>query len=345
MFTTIIRSVIGKQKKSLITSILLPPLKVMIRHLGLLVITCTSLSVTATSVLDVEHQTITIWSQGVRLAGDIYKPKGLSPTAKLPGILMVPGWGGSKNNIGEKYAPHYAEKGFVVLTFDFKSWGESEGYLLAIEPLTKSEESKEVQVKTSHVRDIVNPFAMSADVRAALHYLGGEPQVMPNNLGIWGTSMGGGLALVAAASDERIQALVTQMGPVNYQYNLRAFTSNKMRQIETLTARGIIPPFPGPESRINPLLKGFPDWVAMKRFDPLSYVDKLNAPILIIDAEEESLFEREKNGQLMHEMIKDRIESRYITFPGKHYDMYKDKNLKAARYTALQWFVKHLKKE
>lgn len=309
----------------------------------LLFITIFSLHVTAKTPDNVEHQSVTIWSQGSRLAGDIYKPKGLKPTDKLPGILMVPGWGGSKNNIGEKYAPYFAEKGFIVLTFDFKSWGESEGYLLAEQPLAQSEETNEVTEKVSHVRDIINPFSMTADVRSALAYLAGEPQVMPNNLGIWGTSMGGGLALVVSANDERVKALVTQMSPVNYQYNLRAFTSDKMRQVETLTARGVIPPFPGPKSKINPLLKGFPDWVAMKRFDPLSHADKLTAPTLIIDAEQEALFDTKQNGLLLDERIKSRLDSRYITYPGKHYDMYKGDNLISARGEASLWFIKYLK--
>jgi dipeptidyl aminopeptidase/acylaminoacyl peptidase len=311
----------------------------------LVFITTLALQSKANEFSDFEHQSITIWSQGSRLAGDIYKPKGLKTTDKLPGILMVPGWGGSKNNIGEKYAPYFAQKGFIVLTFDFKSWGESEGYLVGVDPLANSEETKETVVKTSHVRDIIDPFVMTENVRSALHYLGGEPQVKPNNLGIWGTSMGGGLALVVAANDDRVKALVTQMSPVNYKYNLSAFPDSKMRQVETLTARGIIPPFPGPKSQINPLLKGFPDWVAMKRFDPLSYADKLTAPTLIIDAEEESLFDIKQNGQLLHEQIKTRIDSSYMTYPGKHYDMYKGENLKAARNSALEWFIKNLTKD
>jgi|TARA_B110000902_G_scaffold201264_1_gene228545 dienelactone hydrolase len=305
-------------------------------------ITFLSLQSKANDFPNVEHQAITIWSQGSRLAGDIYKPKGLMSTDKLPGILMVPGWGGSKKNIGQKYAPYFAEQGFMVLTFDFKSWGESEGYLVAVAPLAKLKDTKDVMVTTSHVRDIINPFTMSADVRAALHYLGGEPQVIPNNLGIWGTSMGGALALVAAANDDRVKALVSQMSPVNHQYNLSAFPKSKMRQVETFKARGVITTFPGPKSRVNPLLSGFPDWVAMKRFDPLSYADKLTAPTLIIDADQESLFDTKQNGQLLHQRIKTRLDSRYITYPGKHYDMYQGENLKAARNSALQWFIKNL---
>jgi dienelactone hydrolase len=298
----------------------------------------------ATSMSDVDHEKITIWSQGVRLAGDIYKPKGLKPTDKLPGILLIPGWGGSKKNLETNYAPHFAEQGFVVLTFDFKSWGESDGPLLASQALPPTEEAAEATVKVTLIRKIVNPISMSEDVRAALHYLGGEPQVISDNLGIWGTSMGGGLALPIAATDDRIKAYVDQMGPINYKYNLKDIPDTQMRQAQTLVARGVIPPFPGPGGTANPQLRGYPDWAAMKRFDPLSFVDRLDVPTLIIDAEDESLFDTSQNGLLLYEAIKDRVEARYVTYPGKHYDMYKGDNLREGRSAALQWFQKHLQK-
>ena len=53
----------------------------------------------ATDLKDVSHEVVTIWSEGVRLEGDIYKPKGLAPDAKLPGILLVHGWGGTKDHL------------------------------------------------------------------------------------------------------------------------------------------------------------------------------------------------------------------------------------------------------
>lgn len=297
----------------------------------------------ASSQPDVDHAPITIWSQGVRLAGDIYKPKGLKPTEQLPGLLLVPGWGGSKNNVGKNYATYFAAQGFVVLSFDFKSWGESDGPLLATESLPATEEAAEIKLSARHIRKIINPLSMQEDVRAALYYLGSEPQVMPNNLGIWGTSMGGGLAIVMAATDHRIKALVDQMGPVNYKYNLNNIPEQKIRDAEAQVARGNFPPYPGPKGIPNPQLRGYPDWISMKRFHPLSYLDRLTIPTLIIDAEDETLFETEKNGQLVYETIKDRVESRYITYPGGHYAMYDGENLKAGRDAALQWFIKYLK--
>jgi acetyl esterase/lipase len=186
---------------------------------------------------------------------------------------------------------------------------------------------------------------MLADVRAALHYLGGEPQVMPNNLGIWGTSLGGGLAMVMAASDDRIKVLVDQMGPVNYVHNLREMPIAMARKIETLTARGILPPYPDATMAKNPALKGYPNWAAMKRFNPMNYVDQLNVPTLIIDAENETLFDRTQNGVLLHNSIKDRLQAKYIAYPGGHYDLYKGDNQKAAFKEASDWLVKYLNPE
>ncbi|MEP5567194.1 MAG: alpha/beta fold hydrolase [Halioglobus sp.] len=297
----------------------------------------------AESFGDIEHREVTIWSQGVRLAGDVYRPAEISEGEHLPGILLIPGWGGNKENVGKNYARYFAQAGFIVLAFDFKGWGESDGPLLALSKLDPVEESTEVVVKASHVRNVVNPFSMSADVRAALHYLGGEPGVMPNNLGVWGTSMGGALALVSATTDDRIKAYVSQMGPVNYSYNLKQLPVELMRSAETRAARGDIPPYPGPESKGDPRLRGYPDWVALKQFDPLASLDRLDAPALIIDAKDETLFDPAKNGGQMYKAIKHRLPSRYVTYPGGHYEMYQGENLSASRSEALAWFLKYLK--
>jgi dienelactone hydrolase len=302
-----------------------------------------ALGVSAVEQPDIDHQKITIWSQGVRLAGDIYKPKDLAADAKLPGILMVPGWGGNKGNVGRNYAKHFASAGFLVLAFDFKSWGESDGPVVMTTALRQIDESAEVKVVGTHIRQFINPLSMMEDVRAALYYLGGEPQVMADNLGIWGTSMGGGLAVVMATQDSRIKALVDQMGPVNYHYNLKDIPANYVRSVEAQMARGELPPFPGPTGNASPQLKGYPDWVAMKRFNPMSYAEQLTIPTLIIDAQEEALFDTKKNGQLLYDAIKSRVESRYSVYPVKHYDMYEGENLSKARSEGLQWFVDHLK--
>lgn len=302
-----------------------------------------SINACAVSVSDVDHQVVTIWSQGIQLEGDVYKPKNMKPGEKLPGILMVPGWGGNKKNIEKNYAPHFAKQGFIVLSFDFKGWGQSDGPLLLSEKLPTADESTEVSVKATHIRQIINPLSMVEDVRAALHVLGSEPQVLPNSLGIWGTSMGGGLALVVATDDDRVKALVSQIAPFNYKHNLKAIPDQKMREVEAMAARGIIPPYPGPKSKVNEMLRGFPDWVSMKRFDPMLHAQNLNAATLIMDAKDEVLFENKQNGELLYNSIKDRLDARYLSFPGGHYGMYQGDNLDKGRAEAIKWFTTHLK--
>jgi dienelactone hydrolase len=280
----------------------------------------------------------------VSLAANIYKPNGLTADQKLPGILLVPVWGGNKENLKNNYGPNFAKLAFIVLAFDYKSWGQIGGPVVPTEAFGHSKGATKLDINVTQIRKIVEPMPMLADVRAALHFLGGEPQVMPNNLGIWGTSLGGGLAMVMAAGDDRIKVLVDQMGPVNYVHNLREMPIAMARKIETLTARGILPPFPDATMAKNPALKGYPNWAAMKRFNPMNYVDQLNVPTLIIDAENETLFDRTQNGALLHNIIKDRLESKYIAYPGGHYDLYKGDNQKAAFKEASDWLVKYLMK-
>ncbi len=292
---------------------------------------------------EIEHESITIWSEGVRLAGDIYKPKNLQPGEKLPGILLVHGWGGTKAHLNRAYAPQFAKLGFVVLTFDFKGWGESNGPLMYTEALPAEEEISSVNIQAEHIRRVVNPRTMVQDARAALNYLAGERQVLSNNIGIWGTSLGGGIALVIAAQDDRIKAYVDQIGAVNFSANLEMITDKMVRKWEVQRARGDLGSYPGAESIINPALKGYPDWIYLKGFNSFASAKNLNVPTLIIDAEDEELFAREINGKLLHRTIKDRVATKYVVYPGKHYDIYQGESYRAALRDAKDWFVKHLK--
>ncbi len=289
-----------------------------------------------------DHEAISFWSGGARLKGDVFKPKGLDADQKLPGILMIHGWGGNKANVNNAYAPQLASAGFVVMTFDLRSWGESDGFLLADDALPAVEETGEVSVKGQHVRSIVNPLRMLEDARAALSWFVAEPNLQADNIGVWGTSLGGGLALVSAANDRRVKALVTQVAAVNNKANFAAIPDELVPTWETQRARGQIAPYPGPESG-SPGLKGYPDLIAMKQYDPAAYWDELTIPTLIIDAVEEELFDRKLNGLALHEALKERVATRYLALPGKHYDIYRDEGYAEALAVTQDWFVEHLK--
>jgi dipeptidyl aminopeptidase/acylaminoacyl peptidase len=290
----------------------------------------------------VEHQAITFWSDGVRLQGDVFKPQSLSPDEKVPGIILVHGWGGNKSNLNRAYANQFAALGFLVMTFDLRSWGESDGFFLADDTLPKTQDRDETTVTGRHIRSIVNPLKMVEDVRAALSWLVAEPNLQADNIGIWGTSLGGGLALVTAASDSRIKALVTQVGAVNNKASFAMIPDELVATWETQRARGEITPYPGAESAAAGL-RGYPDMIAMKQYDPAVLWDKLTIPTLIIEAESEELFDRKLNGEALYASLKDRVPTRYLVLPGSHYGVYRDEGYIRALKAAQDWFVAHLK--
>lgn len=292
--------------------------------------------------IPVEHQAITFWSDGIRLQGDVFKPQGLTADQKIPGIILVHGWGGNKSNLNKAYATQFAALGFLIMTFDLRSWGESDGFFLADNALPTKQDTDRVKVEGRHIRSIVNPLKMVEDVRAALSWFVAEPNLQADNIGMWGTSLGGGLALVTAANDSRIKALVTQVGAVNNKASFAMIPDELVATWETQRARGEITPYPGAESAAAGL-RGYPDMIAMKQYDPAVLWDKLTIPTLIIEAESEELFDRKLNGQALHSLLKDRVSTRYLVLPGTHYDVYRDQGYVRALKAAQDWFVAHLK--
>jgi hypothetical protein len=290
----------------------------------------------------VDQKTITFWSDGSRLQGTVFKPKDLALEEKLPGILLIHGWGGHRGNLNKNYAPYFAQLGFVVMTFDLRSWGESDGFFLSEAALPTVNSTASVNVPGQHMRSIVNPFKMIDDARAALSWFVAEPNLQSNNIGIWGTSFGGSLAVVTAANDNRVKALVTQMAPVNNRATFGQIPEAMVLAWETQRARGEITPYPGPESA-SPGLRGYPDMIAMKQYDPAAYWPSLSAPTLIIDAEDEEFFDRRVNGLALYQSLKGRVTTDYKAIDGTHYDLYRGEEYEQSLKAAQDWFVEHLK--
>jgi dienelactone hydrolase len=84
------------------------------------------------------------------------------------------------------YANRFADSGLAVLAFDYRHWGDSDG-----EP-----------------RRWVSLARQLEDWRAAVDYARGLEGVDRERIAVWGMSLGGGLALMSAAGDQRIAATV-----------------------------------------------------------------------------------------------------------------------------------------
>ena len=80
---------------------------------------------------------IDFYSEGVRLSGDLYLPADLKPGEKRAGILLCHGYTGVRNLYLPDNARVLNEAGYVVLTFDYKGWGDSDGAKTRLAPYSR----------------------------------------------------------------------------------------------------------------------------------------------------------------------------------------------------------------
>ena len=280
----------------------------------------------------------TIWSEGTRLAADLFVPDGLAPGERRPAVLLCHGWGGVKEHLSATYAPWFCKAGLVALTFDYRGWGESESKLLLEGKQPDPGADGLVDVRARLIREVVDPFDQLLDIAHCLDFLDGEPSVDAERIGIWGSSYGGGHAVFTGAHDPRIKAIVAQVGA---QRPMGSDEFEKLaRDRARARARGEIEPVPQAQDAVAGL-GGTPDIAKMARYRAIDSAHLIRVPTLVIDAEEEELFDRMQNGHAVYEIVRENAPAAYHAYPCKHYAIY-DQYYRPASTLARDWFAKHL---
>src|SRR5487761_563642 len=126
--------------------------------------------------------------QRVGLDASFFTPAG---TGRLPAVLLAHGFGETKAAV-QQQAQDLARAGFAVLTWSARGFGASAGQI-----------------------GLDSPDYEVTDVQELVTWLAGQPRVLLDHpgdprVGIAGASYGGGIALLAAAYDHRIDAVVAQ---------------------------------------------------------------------------------------------------------------------------------------
>lgn len=296
----------------------------------------------------VDSRPVTIWSDGTRLAGNLFYPKSAKEGDKLPAILLCHGWGGVKEHLNRTYAPRFAAGGFVVLTFDYRGWGASDSRLVVTGEMPKPDANGNVTVTAQAIRELVDPRDQLEDIHNAINFLEGEPLVDRNRIGLWGSSFGGGLVLQTAIDDPRVKCVVDQVGAVDARDAAAQPYLDKgglagTHESAIKRSRGELPPVPQGEN-VFPNLRGTPHLERFAYFAPVLEAHRLTVPILIIDAENEELFDRMQHGAKVYEIVKDKVPAKYHVEPGiQHYGIYQARYVQGAD-AALAWFKEHLQK-
>jgi dienelactone hydrolase len=210
------------------------------------------------------------WDPDEPVPAFTYRPQG---AADLPMIIFLHGLGRDKERFASRL-PAVAEAGFLVVAIDAYLHGER----------------REPSVFPPHVGDLRDSLAVwvhqtcishtARDVSRIIDHLGELPGTDASRVGVAGSSMGGGTALVAAARDARVSAVValiaaadgwwdvTKTPPGPAQDALRADYSPRLRQlVDSLDPLGHVAAFcPRPVLLLSAGLDRFIDPRSVEEF-------------------------------------------------------------------------------
>lgn len=287
---------------------------------------------------NVRRHRVTVWSAGIALDADVYRPTNIEPGVRVPAVVLCHGWGGSKLT-AERYAALFASSGMITLAFTQGSWFSSGPLLQLVGAAPDLEDGNEALARVRFIRDLVDPFVWTANLRAAVDYIEGEPDVDTDRIGLWGTSLGGGIAVYLAANDPRIKALAVQVAAIA---PLRGQAAAFARTRAIDTARGDAPAIPQETEGFGGMA-GTPYWPALAHFDPMSQLDRLRVPTVITDTGNEEMFPIEDNGARAAGILRAAgVDVEYSVVDGiDHYGIYFDGYQPSSR-AAHNWFRRHL---
>jgi len=294
---------------------------------------------------NVEKRTVTIWSDGTRMAGDVYRPKNLAADAKAPAIILCAGTGGTKGGTQARVAPLFAKEGYVVLAFDYRGWGLSESQLMAVEQQPAPGEKNEMTLKVRALRWQMNMIDQTEDIRAAISFLAGEPGVDKERIGLWGSSYGGGLVTWVAGNDPRVKCTAAQV-PGGFSKPTPARDAYAY-DLATKQARGETEPVPLETGKLGGKMAKYENMRVNPAkgigYSALEAAAKIQTPILFVVAENEELSSNAGVEQAHQDLSKRGVLSKYHVIKGiTHYGVYREGFEEATR-VEIEWFNQHLK--
>ena len=290
-------------------------------------------------------KSISFYSEGVKLDGDLYFPENLGDKQQRAGIVLCHGYTGVKDLYLPDNAAKLNDAGYIVLTFDYKGWGNSEG-----------------------PRNRLAPFSRVADVQSAITFLGIQPEVSENRVGIYGTSYGCATVVWVAAHDERVKCTIGVVGMGHGARWMRSVrrpdewadlleASQKDRNQRVMTGKSAMAPrdeilLPDRQSAalssaarsnnpnalselpleyIDETLQFHPEWV-VKHISP--------RPLLLISAGNDRLVPPE-DCQSLYDKAKD--PKKLVVLPGVgHYEVYTKPAFDVIMRETITWLKKYL---
>jgi fermentation-respiration switch protein FrsA (DUF1100 family) len=291
---------------------------------------------------------ISFTSHGLTCRGWLYRPQNAE---NAPAIVMSHGLSAVKELGLTGFAETFCAAGFVVVVFDYRFQGESDGA----------------------ERGRIIPQEQHDDIRAAITYTAALPEVDAERIGYWGSSYSGGHALFLGAFEPRIKVVVSQVPAIALARALLALAGREgfAYYLDVLaqdfTARNagaeggkipIVAPPGEPAILSTPdsydwfmkNCEGLPGWVnymtlesvaRMAEYWPAAFIDLVTPkPLLIQAAVHDSLIPIEHVREAFSRAGEPK---KLVEYDGGHFDFYTGERLHGEVVKeAAAWFKAHL---
>jgi pimeloyl-ACP methyl ester carboxylesterase len=234
-------------------------------------------------------------SAGTRCGAWLFLPDG---DLRQPVVVMAHGFGGQREMRLPAFAERFAARGLAVLVFDYRCFGASDG----------------------KPRNLIDPRRHVEDWRAAIEHVRSLPHVDADRLALWGTSFSGGHVLAVGSQVRGISAIVSQVPFVGFDAGSTALPFRQALRALFAGWRDLARAARGADPYYVPIIGrphefaflNTPDsWDAyhalvppdscwqnraparvlfgMRRYKPLEQADAIEAPVLMVAAEHDSL--------------------------------------------------------
>ncbi|MCP4156593.1 MAG: alpha/beta fold hydrolase [bacterium] len=286
---------------------------------------------------------VSFYSDGALVKGFLYIPDGMEEKERRPAIVLCHGFAGVKELLLPAYAEAFCNSGFVVLAFDYRGFGESEG-----------------------VAGKLVPREQIVDIRCAVTYMQSLSQVDPERVGLWGTSFGGANAIVTASLDKRVKCLAVQLtfgngervitGPLGdtekekmlgmiAKMQTRAVTQNKVMMVpihKVLTDEQSIEFYQRYKDDYPALNIKLPFLTVKETLEhkPENALPNVDVPIFIVAAENDKVNPKEESDFLYEKAAAPK--ELYVVENATHYELYEGEKFREVAHKQIEWFKRYL---
>ncbi len=231
---------------------------------------------------EMAYEPFVVTHDGLALNGWFIPAAGAAAGTR-PTVILSHGWGGS----AERMLPHadYLHKaGFHCVLYDLRGHGDS----------------GTVEVATL--------AAMVSDLRAVFAAVVQRPEVAPDQVGLFGHSMGGAISLLAAASDLPIRAVVSSSGFADLDDLISLMLHS--RHLPDFLFKRLVEKFWQRDAG-----------VPLERINPVRQVDRIRFPVLLLHGEQDPVIPSEQMEKLHGFALK---AEKYVVKGRGHSDLYED---------------------